>query len=60
MKQKHFSAEQIVAVLKQTELAIDIDFRLRGEHVVATLDRLVSQRARPQDLFADNGGKFTG
>lgn len=41
-------------------LAIDIGQRLRDEHVVATLNRLVAKRRPPKYLFADNGAEFTG
>ena len=41
-------------------LAIEVGQRLRGEHVVEVLNRLVRQRGAPQYLFADNGAEFTG
>jgi putative transposase len=41
-------------------LAIEVGQRLRGEHVVEVLNRLVRQRGAPQDLFADKGAEFTG
>jgi putative transposase len=34
--------------------------RLRGEHLVEVLNRLVRQRRAPKYLFADNGSEFTG
>lgn len=41
-------------------LAIDVGVRLRGEHVVETLNRLVMEHGKPRFLFADNGAEFTG
>ena len=41
-------------------LAIEVGHRLRGEHVVDALKRLVRQRGAPKYLFADKGAEFTG
>lgn len=57
---KKMRALTVVDVFTREALAIDIGYRLRGEHVIATLNRLVAQRARPKCLFADNGSEFTG
>ena len=50
----------IVDVFSREALAIDVGARLRAEHVVAALNRLVAQRGRPKVMFADNGSEFTG
>ncbi len=41
-------------------LAIEVGQRLKAEHVVEVLNRLVRQRGAPSLLFADNGSEFTG
>ena len=41
-------------------LAIEVGHRLRGEHVVEVLNRLVRQRTAPRYLFVDNGAEFSG
>jgi transposase InsO family protein len=40
-------------------LAIHIGKRLRGEHVVEVLNRLVAWRRAPEYTFVDNGSEFT-
>lgn len=50
----------VVDVFSREALAIEVGQRLRGEHVVEVLNRLVRQRGAPKYLFADNGGEFTG
>jgi putative transposase len=50
----------IIDVYSREALAIEIGQRLRGEHVVAVLNRLVQQRGAPRYLFADNGAEFNG
>ena len=57
---QRFRALTVVDVYTREALAIDIGIRLRGEHVVATLNRLVAERGKPKYLFADNGAEFTG
>lgn len=57
---KKIRALTVVDVFTREALAIDIGYRLRGEHVIATLNRLVAQRARPTCLFADNGSESQG
>lgn len=57
---QRFRALTVVDVYTREALAIDVGTRLRGEHVVETLNRLVAQRGRPKYLFADNGSEFTG
>lgn len=55
-----FRALTIVDVFSREALAIEVGQRLRGEHVVDVLNRLVRQRGGPKYLFADNGAEFTG
>jgi putative transposase len=50
----------VVDVYSREGLAIEVDYRLRGENVVEVLNRLVRQRGAPKFLFADNGAEFTG
>jgi putative transposase len=57
---KRFRALTVVDVFTREALAINVDVLLRGEHVVATLNRLVAQRGKPKYIFADNGAEFTG
>jgi putative transposase len=55
-----FRALTIVDVFSREALAIEVGQRLRGEHVVEVLNRLVRQRGAPKYLLADNGAEFTG
>ena len=55
-----FRALTVVDVFSREGLAIEVGQRLRGEHVVEVLNRLVRERGAPQYLFADNGAEFTG
>jgi putative transposase len=48
----------VVDVFSREALAIEVGQRLRGEHVVEVLNRLIRQRGTPKYLFADNGGEF--
>jgi putative transposase len=50
----------VVDVFSREALAIEVGRRLRGEHVVEVLNRLVRQRGAPKYLFADIGAEFTG
>ena len=50
----------MVDIYSREGLAIELGQRLRGEHVVEVLNRLVRQRGAPRYLFADNGAEFTG
>jgi len=50
----------VIDVYTREALAIDVGDRLRGEHVVTTLNRLVYLRGAPTSLFLDNGAEFTG
>jgi putative transposase len=55
-----FRALTVVDVFSRKGLAIEVGQRLRGEHVVEVLNRLVGERGAPKYLFADNGAEFTG
>jgi putative transposase len=57
---KKFRALTVVDVFSREGLAIEVGHRLRGEHVVDVLNRLVRCRGAPKYLFADNGAEFTG
>ena len=50
----------VVDVFSREALAIEVGRRLRGEHVVEVLNRIVRRRGAPKYLFADNGAEFTG
>jgi len=50
----------VVDVFSREALAIEVGQRLRGEHVVEVLNRIVRRRGAPKYLFADNGAEFTG
>jgi putative transposase len=54
------SALTVVDVFSREGLAIEVGQRLRGEHVVAVLNRLVGERGAPRYLFAGNSAEFTG
>lgn len=53
-----FRALTVVDVCTRESLAIEVGQRLRGEHVVAVLNRLTAQRGAPTRLFCDNGSEF--
>ena len=55
-----FRALTVVDVFSREGLAIEVGQRLKGEHVVEVLNRLVRRRGAPRYLFADNGAEFTG
>lgn len=55
-----FRALTVVDVFSREALAIEVGHRLRGEHVVEVLNRLVRQRRAPHYLFVDNGAEFSG
>ena len=55
-----FRALTVIDVYSREALAIEVGQRLRGEHVVAVLNRLVQKHGAPRCLFADNGAEFTG
>ncbi len=53
-----FCALTVVEIFSRESLAIEVGQRLRGEHVVEVLNRLVRQRGAPNVLFADKGAEF--
>jgi putative transposase len=55
-----FRALTIIDIYRHEALAMEVGQRLRGEHVVVVLNRLVQQRGAPGYLFADNGAELTG
>jgi putative transposase len=55
-----FRALTVIHVYSREALAIEVGQRLRGEQVVAVLNRLVQKQGAPRCLFADNGAEFTG
>lgn len=57
---QRFRALTVVDVYTREALAISVGVRLRGQHVVETLNRLVTQHGKPKYLFVDNGAEFTG
>ena len=50
----------IVDVFSREALAIEVGTRLRAEHVVAGLDRMIELGRKPKYLFVDNGSEFSG
>ena len=50
----------MVDIFSREGLAIKVGQRLKAEHAVEVLNRLVRQRGAPRYLFADNGSEFTG
>lgn len=57
---KTFRLLTVIDVFSREAVAIEVGQRLKGEHVVGALNRLVAQRGRPKVLFMDNGSEFTG
>lgn len=55
-----FRALTVVDVFAREALAIEIEPRLKGEDVVATLDRIMDTRGRPTFMLADNGNESSG
>lgn len=49
----------VLDVFTRECLAIDAGARLRGEHVIETLNRIMKERAAPKKLWCDNGSEFT-
>lgn len=50
----------VVDVFTRQALAIEAGSRLKGEHVVEVLNRLVALHGAPKYVFVDNGSEFTG
>ena len=57
---QRFRALTIMDVFSREALAIKVDQRLRGEHVVEVCNRLVALRRAPKRIFVDNGSEFSG
>lgn len=53
-----FRALTVVDVCTRESLAIEVGQRLRGEHVVTVLNRLIAHRGAPTRLLCDNGSEF--
>lgn len=56
---RRFRALTILDVFTRESIAIEVGQRLRGEQVVATLNRLHATRGAPKVVFCDNGSEFT-
>lgn len=50
----------VVDVFTRQALAVEAGVRLKGEHVVEVLNRLVARHGAPKYVFVDNGSEFTG
>ncbi len=50
----------IIDIFSREALAIAAGHHLRGEDVVAALNRIIGQRPAPKYLFVDNGSEFSG
>ncbi len=55
---RRFHALTVIDVYTRECVAIEVYQSLRGEHVVAVLNRLKAQRGTPRRLFCDNGSEF--
>src|SRR5205823_6206505 len=56
---RRFRALTIMDVFTRESLAIEVGQRLKGEHVVSTLNAVQQKRGIPKFLFCDNGSEFT-
>lgn len=50
----------IIDIYSRESLAIVAGHRLRGDDVVAALNRIIAKRTAPKCLFVDNGREFSG
>ena len=50
----------IIDIYSRESLAIVAGYHLRGEDVVAALNRIIANRTAPKCLFVDNGSEFSG
>lgn len=50
----------VIDIYTRQALAIEAGSRLRGEHVVEVLNRLVMLHGAPKTVFVNNGSEFTG
>lgn len=55
---RRFRAMTVVENFTKESLAIEVDQQLKGEDVVAVMERLRHQRHLPQRIQADNGSEF--
>jgi putative transposase len=55
---KRFRFLTLLDVYSRECLAIDIGQKMTGEDVVNTLNRVLQNRAKPRQIFVDNGGEF--
>ncbi len=55
---KRIRALTIVDNFTRESLAIEVDASLRGERVVAVLNRLIGQRGTPKSIRVDHGPEF--
>jgi putative transposase len=55
-----FRALTVVDIFTKECLAIEVGQSLKGEHVVAVLKRIASERGAPRAIFCDNGSEFVG
>ena len=55
---RRFRALTVLDLFTRESLAIDIGHGLSGRDVVATLERLRSERGLPQRIYCDNGTEF--
>lgn len=53
-----FRALTVVDIFTKECLAIEVGQSLKGEHVVAALKRIASERGAPKTIFCDNGSEF--
>jgi putative transposase len=56
---RRFRALTVLNVFTRECLPIEADASLQGEHVVATLNDILKERAVPKKLCCDNGSEFT-
>lgn len=56
---RRFRALTVLDVFTRECLAIEAGVSLRGEHVVAVLNRIMNDRQAPKKLLCDNGSEFT-
>ena len=59
MKRSRFSAEQIIAILREHEAGLIADTSLSGQRVVRELDRIIADSGKPKMVISDNGTEFT-
>jgi putative transposase len=55
---RRIRALTVVDNFTRESLAIEVDGSLRGDRVVAVLDRLIGQRGAPKSIRVDNGPEF--